>query len=187
MRLFVAVDPSDEVRAALGRTIESGRKLAPDAKWVRPESIHLTLAFLGNVDDALAPSVAAALGAVAPRHGPIELLARGVGSFGGGKRPRVLWVGLEGAVAPLQALQRDVEEALGPIGYQPEKRDFKPHLTLARAREMRGDMALGVARDALTSSVPGPFTVSELVLYQSQLSPKGAQYLALARLPLIAD
>lgn len=184
MRLFVAVDPSEAVRDALAATITSGRAVAPDAKWVRPEAVHLTLAFLGNVDDALAPQVASALAGVAHRHAPIELAARGVGSFGGARRPGVLWVGLEGQVAALQALQADVEAALVPLGYQLEERAFRPHLTLARAREGRGDPALGAARDALGPGELGSFTAGELILYQSQLSPRGAKYLALARHPL---
>jgi 2'-5' RNA ligase len=184
MRLFVAVDPSDAVRDALAAAIESGRGLAPGAKWVRPAAIHLTLAFLGYVDDALAPAIDRALAGVAQRHGPVELAARTVGSFGGARRPRVLWAGLEGGVPALQALQRDVEAALVPLGYQPEERDFRPHLTLARAREGRGDPALATARDALHERDLGTFTAGELILYQSQLSPHGAKYLALARHPL---
>jgi len=184
MRLFVAVDPSDAVREALADAIESGRGVAPDAKWVRPTAIHLTLAFLGNVDEALAPRIAAALLPVAARHPPIDLAARGIGTFGGGRRPRVLWAGLEGQVAALQALQADVEAALVPLGYRPEERAFKPHLTLARAREARGDPALGDARDALGERDLGDFTCGELILYQSLLSPHGAKYVALVRHPL---
>ncbi|WP_373046429.1 RNA 2',3'-cyclic phosphodiesterase [Vulgatibacter sp.] len=184
MRLFVAVDPSQAVADGLARLIEQGRKLAPDAKWVRPENTHLTLAFLGNVEGELAPAIAGALRTVAPAHRPIELRARGVGSFGGQRRPRVLWVGLEGESEALASLQRDVEAALVPLGHRPEERAFHPHLTLARSREGRGDPALGACLEGLKEADLGAFTVGELVLYQSHLSPHGATYTALARLPL---
>jgi len=188
MRLFVAVDPSDEVRAALGRAIEAGRVFAPDAKWQREEAIHLTLAFLGNVPDEREPAIEAALRQVAGRHAPLALRVGEVGSFGSLHRPRVLWVGLDGALAGLTALKEDVEAALAPLGYVPEERAFRPHLTLARAREPRGDARLAEARAGLGRSFSaGPaadFTAGDLILYQSHLSPHGAKYTPRARLPL---
>ena len=184
MRLFVAVDPSDEVRAALGRVIEKGRAAAPEGKWQRPEALHLTLAFLGNVADELAEPLEAALRPVAARHRPIALRVGEVGSFGSRHRPRVVWAGIEGALAALEALKHDVEVALAPLGYEPEERAIRPHLTLARARELRGDAGLADAREALAGAAGGAFTSNELLLYRSHLSPGGAKYTALARLPL---
>lgn len=182
MRLFVAIDPPDSVRAALARLIERGKALAPDARWVRPEAMHLTLAFLGNMPDEVVPRIEAALGEVAPRHRALDLAAGPVGSFGTKAKPRVLWVGLLGALEELAALRLDVEAALEPLGYEPEERPFRPHLTLARAREMRGDPALATARDALDPQAPA-FSAAELILYRSEPSAHGSAYTALARLP----
>ena len=183
MRLFVAVDPPEPVRSALARLIERGKGLAPDARWVRAEAMHLTLAFLGNMPDEIVPRIEAALGQVTPRHAALDLAAGPVGSFGTKARPRVLWAGLVGALEELAALQLDVEAALEPLGYQPEERPFRPHLTLARAREMRGDAALAAARDSLVPQAPA-FSVGELILYRSEPSAHGSTYTALARLPL---
>jgi RNA 2',3'-cyclic 3'-phosphodiesterase len=187
MRLFVAVDPSAKVRAQLKETLARLAAHAPNAKWVRPESLHVTLAFLGYVDDRLAPEIAAALGCAAARHEAVRLRLSGGGAFGSTRRPRVLWVGLEGAIAELAAIHGDVEEALIPFGYEPEQRAFKPHLTLARARDPRGDAALTGAAHELAASDFGRMRVGHLVLYRSDLSPAGARHTALSRAPLGAD
>lgn len=184
MRLFVAVDPPEPLRSALGAEIEGLRRLAPGAKWVRPESIHVTLAFLGATDDEKVPAISQALERVGRAHRPLVLEARGGGAFGGKRKPRVLWVGLEGDLEPLAMLQKAVEEALVPLGYQPEERAFRPHLTLARARDPRGDPALAPCAEELQTASLGSFPVEELILYRSDLSPKGAVYTPVARAPL---
>lgn len=184
MRLFVAVDPSEEVRQALAGWLERLRPRAPDAKWSRADAFHLTLAFLGNVADELVEPIGRALEAVAGRHLPVELEAAGGGSFGG-RRPRVLWAGLRGPdLERLAALRRGVEEAMVPFGYQPEARPFQPHFTLARAREAHGDPRLAICAGELDGASMGRFVVEELVLYRSELSPKGARYTPLSHHPL---
>src|SRR5579875_3292372 len=134
MRCFVAVDLAPGVRAVLARTQEALRRAAPraDVRWTRPEGLHVTLKFLGEVPEARCAEVAAALSGVAAAHRAVGVLARGLGGFPGAARPRVLGAGLA----------RHAEEEIGA------------------------------------------WTVSELVLYRSRLSPAGARYEALARLPL---
>src|SRR5579883_3505547 len=144
MRCFVAVDLAPGVRAVLARTQEALRRAAPraDVRWTRPEGLHVTLKFLGEVPEARCAEVAAALSGVAAAHRAVGVLARGLGGFPGAARPRVLWAGLARGGAELAALARHAEEEIGA------------------------------------------WTVSELVLYRSRLSPAGARYEALARLPL---
>lgn len=184
MRLFVAVDPSEAVQRSIESEMGGLKALAPKAKWSRPEALHLTLAFLGEVQDDLVPSFAAALEPIGGRHRPFELEVVGSGTFGPPLHPRVLWLGLGGAVPQLAALRTDVVGALLPLGYEEEARAFSPHLTLARSRLPRGEPALALcARQAAATSL-GRFPVDELILYRSQPGPSGAQYTALARIPL---
>jgi 2'-5' RNA ligase len=181
-RLFVAVDPAPAVRDRLRDALARLRPHAPSAKWVDADSLHLTLAFLGETEEAQVPAIEAAIRAVAARRAPLELRFAGAGAFGG-KRPRVLWVGVGGDIESLTAAQKDLESALVPLGYTPEARDFTAHLTLARAREPRGDAALLACVEAARAEDFGPTRVEEMVLYRSELTPRGARYTALARLP----
>jgi len=179
MRLFIAIDLGQAVRALVEKEIERLRALAPNARWVKAEGVHVTLAFLGRIEDARAEEVKAIVSEVARRHPPLQLKVEGIGGFGSSARPRVLWVGLTGDVEPLGSIKTDLEERLTPFGYQPEKRAFKPHLTLARARMPNGDSAL--ARCIRSSRIIsfGLAEVSRLILFRSDLSPKGAKYTAL--------
>src|SRR5258707_11917370 len=134
-RLFVAVDLGAKVRRALEALEGELRPLARDARWVAPQDAHLTLAFLGSMEEAAVPELSAALGQVAARAAPFELRVQGGGAFGSSKKPRVLWAGVEGDTGALAALHARTEAALQPLGYQPESRPYRPPLTLARARD----------------------------------------------------
>lgn len=186
MRCFVAVDVAAGVRAVLARTQEALRRAAPsaDVRWTRPEGLHVTLKFLGEVPEARCAEVAAVLSGVAAAHRAVGVLARGLGGFPGAGRPRVLWAGLARGGAELAALARDVDRALAPLGFAAETRPFQGHVTLGRVRSPRGLAALAAALARHAEEEIGAWTVSELVLYRSRLSPAGARYEALARLPL---
>src|SRR6185295_11606101 len=116
-RLFVAVDLGTAVRRALDELERELKPLARDARWVAPENAHLTLAFLGSMEEARVPELSKALGPVAAGAAPFELRLQGGGAFGSSRKPRVLWVGVEGDVATLQALHGRTEAALQPFGY----------------------------------------------------------------------
>lgn len=184
MRLFVAIDLPEERRRQVASLVAEVRALAPDARWQRSEALHLTLAFLGHLPEEQVPAIREALARVAADHGPLQLAIGGAGSFGTRARPRILFLELQGELEPLAALQGEVAAALEPLGYEPEHRQWRPHLTLARARQMRGDSALAAAREAIGAGPGGAFEVRELLLYQSELSPQGSRYTPLARLEL---
>lgn len=133
MRLFVAFDLPAEVRQALGELIAQLCPLCPKARWVRSQSMHLTLKFLGHVDDQAEAQLAAIRSALAAVHSPapVEMQFRGVGFFPDARRPRVVWCGIDSSpnIVPLAA---DISRALEPLGFPPEDRPFVPHLTLAR-------------------------------------------------------
>jgi 2'-5' RNA ligase len=182
MRLFLAVDPAEEVRKALGRAIARIRHRAPDAKWMSAKGIHLTLKFLGEVHgDIQSGAVGEAVRAVTARHAAFTLHAAGGGTFGNGDRPNVLWGGVRGDVAALGALQRDVERAVKPLGFDPEDRTFTPHLTLALARGPHGDPALAACAPLLYSTDFGESRITEVVLYRSVFSFLGERFVPLER------
>jgi 2'-5' RNA ligase len=180
-RLFVAVDPAPAVRDRLADAIARVRPLAPRARWVDAAALHVTLAFLGDTPEDQVAALSAAIGAAARQHAPMDVRFAAAGTFGG-KRPRILWVGVAGEVDALVAAGRDLGVALGPWGYVPE-RDLTPHLTLARAGDRSGDPALHAAAAALAGDDFGATRLEAMVLYRSELSPKGARYTAVATLP----
>lgn len=181
MRLFVAVSPGADVVRRIEHVIQAIRSKAPSAKWVKAESLHLTLAFLGEQPEAMAPKIGEALSLVAASRAPFDLHFKGGGGFGRPSRPRTLWAGCDGDTPSLSALQKAVEEALSPLGFAPEKRDFAAHLTLARARDTAGDLGLSRCVDALENEDFGVASIQEVTLYESRLSPSGPTYLPVHR------
>lgn len=182
LRLFVALDPPPEIGAALGRALESVRAVAPDERWSRTESLHLTLSFLGHLPGETLDEVRAALAAASAGRAPFPIRVRGAGVFGRGARARVLWLGIEGGEA-LSSLQAAIVRELGAIGHR-EDRPYRPHLTLARSRDPRGSRALVDAQALLASLDFGSFVVREVVLYRSELGRGGSRYTPLATFPL---
>lgn len=179
-RLFVAVDLGDRVRRELERLLPELQRAAPRARWVKPENAHLTLAFLGSREERDVPALAVALEAVARDFAPLALEAAGGGTFGSSRRPRVLWMGIGGELEAFTALHRRVEEALVPLGYQPERREFRPHLTLARAKDPGGEPALARCAGRLEGRSLGQARVDRLILFRSQPGPGGSRYTPLA-------
>jgi 2'-5' RNA ligase len=182
MRAFVAVDLAEASREQLARTIERLRRRSPSARWAFEGAFHLTLAFLGEIEADLVPAIAESLAAVASRHDPFALGVGGGGTFGRPGAARVLWAGITAGNSAIESVQRDVEAALAPHGYRPESRPFAPHLTLARAREPRGDAAFPACAAAIEADL-GTSEVSALTLYESVVGGHGTRYVELATLP----
>lgn len=187
-RLFVALDPPDPVRRRLAAlAVELRRaagRAADDVRWVAPESIHLTLQFLGAVPEERVAAVEAALREVAAGGRALSLAVRGAGGFPNARRPRVVWAGVEGDVASLGALAQGLGARLAPLGFPPEERPFSAHLTLGRARAPRGAPGLAGALASAADAAGVPWRATELVLFESHLSPRGPRYEAVARAPL---
>jgi RNA 2',3'-cyclic 3'-phosphodiesterase len=184
VRLFLGIDVGSEARQALGEAVGRLRRHAPDAKWVPPENLHATLVFLGWIEDEQVDALRRAIDEVASRHPATHLRLAGGGSFGAKKRPRVLFAALEGDVEPLARAQAELEQSMEAFGYVPEKRPYHAHVTLARARDPRGDAGLAKCVEPLGALEPLPVDVREIVLYQSTLGRSGARYTALHRAPL---
>jgi len=183
VRSFIALDLPGAVRRQLEALIRELAQSGAQVGWVRPEGIHLTLKFLGNVELELIERIKPVLARIGERTEPIHIEPAGCGAFPAIKQPRVVWVGLGGEGGALAALQGEVEEAMVPFGFAPEDRPFRPHLTLGRVKGRKHILALQqilLARQGFTAE---PFDVAELVLYKSDLRPDGARYTPLFRAP----
>jgi 2'-5' RNA ligase len=185
IRSFVAVELSDEVRQALAAVQRDLKVQAPPGavRWTRPDSIHLTLQFLGDILPDQVEAVAGALRAACAGRAPFAFELAGAGVFPNLNRPRVVWVGVVEPSGALSALQQRVVQALAPLGFVPEERGFSPHLTIGRAARDAGSRdlaALGalVARAGIGSL--GRVAVNAVNLMKSDLKPDGAVYTPLA-------
>ena len=181
VRAFVAVDISHGARYTLSETTESlQRQALSTVRWVRPEGIHLTLKFLGEVDATLIDRILEALEPAARGTGPFSLGLSELGAFPSVDSPRVVWVGLSGDLAPLQELQARIDRQLhADLGFAPEGRPFRPHLTLGRLRQgASGEerRRLAKAMPQVTLSTDVSWNVQEVRLIRSTLTPSGAIY-----------
>ncbi len=177
VRTFVAVDTSPEVKAELSCLLSGLMgKTRLNVKWVKPEQMHLTLAFLGEVAAEFIERTKEQLAAVAVRFAPIRCQLSGLGAFPDPARARVLWTGVTTGDKEIKGLQKEVSRALGRIGYLPEKRAFTPHLTLGRIRDF-GD-ARFIQEIKFVSS---EWQIDRLTLYRSELYPDGPVYTPLAQ------
>lgn len=186
LRLFVALELPEEMRTELNKVQDQIRgSLAVQPRWVVPESMHLTLKFLGGVEEEVVDAITAALDRASGVASEFTLRLGQAGTFGG-RRPRVVWVGLQGQLDRLGALQQAVEAELSPLGFPAEDRTYQPHLTLAR---VQSDMRRADA-DSLKASAAGvrPRAVrarfTEVALMRSTLTRNGAVYERLAVAPL---
>jgi RNA 2',3'-cyclic 3'-phosphodiesterase len=172
------------VRARLGDVIEELRPIAPGVAWVAPDNLHLTVKFLGGVEEGRLPDVTAALTTAARAAPPFDLHVIGVGAFPSATRPRVLWAGVAAGADPLTRLACAVDDALGGVGFAREERPFSPHVTFGRVREPRRKPALASALAAGAAREFGCVRVTKVSLMRSDLSPRGARYSELAAVPL---
>jgi 2'-5' RNA ligase len=179
VRAFVALPCPEALRASIAGRLEEWRALAADVAWVRPETCHLTLRFLGDADPGRLEALAARLERVAASAEPVEAAPGATGAFPGWSRPRVLWVRLESGGA-IERLAAAVETAARAAGFDPEERPFTAHLTLGRVRGHRGARSAANAVRAWEPAAPRE-TIPAVVLYRSELAPNGARHTALAR------
>ncbi|MFO0582859.1 MAG: RNA 2',3'-cyclic phosphodiesterase [Anaeromyxobacter sp.] len=179
-RLFVALRPPPAVLDAAVARVEALRDAAgpaaADVRWVAAPNLHVTLRFLGAVPDPRVPDVEAAVRSAAATARGFTLALGGAGAFPSARRPRVLWLGVGGEVAALEALAADLGGRLAPLGFPPEARPFSPHLTVGRARNPLGAPRLAGALAGAGGAAAAPWAVGALSLVESQLSPAGPRY-----------
>jgi len=194
-RTFIAIELPAHIRQDIKQLIDRLHQAFPDvrASWNREDNLHLTLKFLGEVSVSLIPTLSKACAKAARQLEPFELVVKGCGIFPPHGRPKVLWVGVQGEepdsasssvatsdASPLMLLHASIEDAAAAAGFAREPRRYHPHLTIARLRESRDARALA-EQHRLIGFPPHAFTVTELVVFRSELSSKGAKHTALSR------
>ena len=190
MRLFVALEIPSAVRDNLAALIDELRKADSSAsknrrRWMRPENLHVTLKFIGHVDDSKLDSIRAALAQVRSES-PVDTHFRGTGFFPGEKRPRVLWVGITSS-PNLPSLAGEMDKRLEPLGIPRETREFTPHLTLARfdppgiSEKLRAGVLQNADHDF------GSLRAGEFHLIESKTKPSGAEYRTLQSFRFAAE
>ena len=182
VRVFCAVELPVEIRAAVAAHASRLRRDFPEARasWVRPEGLHITLKFIGEVEAARVEALSRAAGAAVKGSQPFRLSIEETDTFPPRGAARVLWLGVKDASSQLALLQRRLEDECEAAGFPREPRAFKPHLTVARLRTPKDAHALSEAHRH-TPFGPFNFEVSELLVIRSELGPGGSRYTPLSR------
>jgi 2'-5' RNA ligase len=172
MRVFIAVDLPNEIRKTLADVQYELRDLSNSVRWVSPDSIHITLKFIGEMPEKRLEDIDDALTGFTWKT--FTITVRGVGFFPGKRSPRVFWAGMEAPTMKDMAEELDTRMERG--GFDKEKRAFRPHITLARARDTRIDSSLVAAAEPYEQYDFGSFVADRVFLFQSTLKPSGAVY-----------
>ena len=183
IRTFIAIDLPEPVLQGIAKAQDKLRRAGFAIRWVRPQGIHLTLKFLGDIEKDQVEKIHAAMDKAARPVSPLSLRGEGFGVFPDFKRPRVVWVGVAGDLEVLLALQRELDSQLSGLGFPREKRPFKGHLTLGRAKGRLDGNRLRRALEQFENFRTETFTAEAVTLFQSDLRPTGAVYTKLAEIP----
>ncbi len=184
IRSFIAFELPTEVRTSLAAIQNALKDSVPGVRWVKPAGIHLTLSFLGDIPEEQVPDIHGAVGKAAEGARPLSLRLSDVGAFPDPSRPRVVWVGLDGDVAELAEIKKKLDRELSPLGFVPEGRAFRPHLTLGRVKIQKNIQGLKELFARVGLARPVPFMVTKLILFKSDLFPDGARYTPLAEVEM---
>lgn len=184
IRTFLALDPPPEVRKEI--KIIQGRMreiLRGDVRWTNPDGMHLTLKFFGNVFETDVDRISQVIGKITAQVAALVLDIKTVVAFPNTKRPRVIWLGIKGDVEPLVRLHEEIDRELLTLGFSKEERPFRPHLTLGRVKTPGGIAGLEDITAKGDDYTAGSFTARGLVLFKSDLTPRGAVYTELVKFP----
>jgi len=183
MRTFIAIEIPSEIKAALAALQTDLRRADADVSWTKPENIHLTLKFLGEVAEERIVEIEKVCLTLGDESHPFSLRLNDTGVFPNTRQPRVLWAGLSGDIESAAEMQTRLDEMLLLIGFEREEKKFQPHLTIGRLKSNKKTRELLALADA--HQLPAlSFDVSEIVLMKSELHPAGARYTPMARASL---
>jgi len=186
IRAFIALELPEEIIAFIRKIQEGLRSYGFKARWVRPENIHLTLKFLGDINSEEIKKAGDAIISAASENASMSLGAKGIGFFPGVKRSRVIWTGIAGQTRELADLQKTLDGKLDTVGFPKEKRPFKGHLTIARIKRKIDARRLVDAMKEFAKFESKTFIADEVVLFKSELKPSGAVYTKLMSVALCA-
>jgi 2'-5' RNA ligase len=187
IRAFIAIELPEKIIYTIGKVQEEIKSYGVKIRWVRPNNIHLTLKFLGDIKETDTEKIARVISESVTGYPPISLAVKGIGVFPGIKQPRVLWLGISKQLNLLTGLQKTLDEKLEAMGFPKEKRPFKGHLTLGRIKDKIDPKRLHDVLKDFTQFESEHFFGERIILYKSELKPKGAVYTKLADLLLIED
>ena len=184
IRVFLAIELDPLIQDAFDRFQDQAGSILP-VKWVSPQSIHLTIKFIGDIDQQQVPIIQEELQEIAQTTQPFRLTIKGLGGFPSLHRPRIFWAGVSGEVDHLEVFVACVETAMNTLGYIQEERPYHPHLTLSRIKSNSREIGRMLETSDLLKQewVFGELLVDRLCLFQSQLTPNGARYSKLWDLP----
>jgi 2'-5' RNA ligase len=184
IRSFLAFELPPEIREEIGKISRELRKSRLPARWVREENIHLTIVFLGSIDENVVEDLKEKVGSVVEGFAGFKARLSGAGVFPNGRKPRVLWIGLEGDIGGLSRLRDELQDALKVFGLREEKRPFRAHLTLGRFKDrLDDDEELKWILDRYHDIASELYSLDELVLFKSDLKPGGPVYTKMASWP----
>jgi len=184
IRSFLAIELPETIQKKIKEVQEDLKSSHADVRWVSPEKIHLTLKFLGNIEELRIEPIVKSVEEPVHITPSFHLWVRGMGAFPHFKNPRVIWMGLVDEKGVLGPFQKQLETELEKIGFQAEDRPFQPHLTLGRAKSNRGRDELIGRMEGYREEEFGDFQVERLILFKSDLRPSGPIYTPLRELRL---
>lgn len=184
IRTFISIDLPEDIKREI-LSLQSRLKVhGSGIKWVKPDAIHLTLKFLGDIDEKEIPEIEAATREAIKGSEPFYLRILGLGVFPNFKRPRVIWLGMTEEGDNIARLQSKIEDEIARIGHPREEREFKPHLTIGRVKDLHGLKQLIDAIDAERGIDLDGFKVTKVLIMKSELKPGGAIYTRLYEIRL---
>jgi len=175
LRLFVAIELPSPVQEALMSVQKSVGEYLSNARWIASHNLHLTLQFMGNYPTDVLKEISGQLKGITPQFESFDFRLDGVGAFPSPRRPRIFWIGVEEGKEKVAELADLVAKALFPVGFKPEERKFHAHITLARFKKPN-DLTPVIQLLDNVDIYPQPIRVDGFALFQSQLSPRGAEY-----------
>ena len=184
IRSFLAIELPEPILRKIGEVQGDLKATHAEVRWTIPEKIHLTLKFFGNIEESRIDPIFKSIEEPVRNTPPFSLKVRGVGAFPHLKNPRVIWIGLVDEREVLASLQKQIETCLEKIGFRPEDRPFRPHLTLGRMKSSRGKEELAGRMERYREEEFGGFEVEKVILFKSDLRPTGPIYTPLRELRL---
>ena len=185
MRCFIAIPLSSETHKELSQIQSKLKETGADVSWVKTDNIHLTLKFLGEVEETKTKIISQELRELVSKYTCFETCIGKLGTFPTLFNPRVIWIGISKNENKIIKLQQKIEEVMGPLGFEKETRPFHPHLTLGRVRSKKNIQKLIEKLKTLHLLQFKPVIVDRIILFQSILKPTGAEYTALDEFKLV--
>jgi 2'-5' RNA ligase len=184
IRTFIALELPEDLKKVFSILQQRFCEYTDCVRWVKPEHIHLTLKFLGSIDEELVEPISRILENISKKQQPFPLHIAGIGAFPNTRNPKVIWAGIQGSQDTLIQFQMTLEDALSVFGFAREKRPYAPHLTLGRVKDYRGKKDLEAVIEKFQHEDMGAYTADKIIFYRSDLQPTGPIYAALKTIQL---